>query len=146
MKKYKGFLLIVMLFVSLLFVGGYSTPVFATTEATTTETETLRTRKFATNDKNNTMKSQDIWDACKNAIIEYQEEIDLITTILIGAFLIIAAIVFVINCIRLSTIESHPLAKKQEYISLLYNVICVAGLGGVFFFAKFIIYLALGIQ
>lgn len=147
MQIIKKVLLSLVLLCSLCYIGGYSTSVYAgTTEASTTETETVKTRKFSTNDKNNTMKTKDIWTACQNAIQEYQTEINLITNILIAAFLVIAAIVFVIVCIRLTTIESHPLAKKQEYMSLLYTIVCVAGLGGVAIFAKFIIFLALGIN
>lgn len=133
-----------MLFFSLCFIGSYSTTVFATTEAATTET--VRTRKFATKDNYNTTKAEDIWDACKQSVQAYQNEINIVTNVLIAAFVIIAGIVSIINCIRLTTIEAHPLAKKQEYISLLYNVIGVSLLGGIFFFAKFIIFLALGIK
>lgn len=151
MKRIRKVLLSLVLLCSLCFIGGYSMPVYAvtteaTTEDTTTETATVKTRRFSTSDKNNTMKPQQIMEACKKSIENYQREIDIVTNILIAAFLIIAAIVFIINCIRLTTIESHPLAKKQEYASLLYTIICVAGLGGVAFFAKFILFLALGIE
>lgn len=146
-KKGKRMLIISMLLFAFCFISSYSTTALANTPATTeATTEDLQTRRFATVDTNNAIGPEAVWDKCSQAIRNYQQEIDIITNVLIAGFVIIAGIVFIINCIRLTTIESHPLARKQEYVSLLYNVIGVALLGGISFFAKFIIFLALDIK
>lgn len=105
----------------------------------------VQTRKYNTNEDINNMKSNSIWETCKDAILAFQEEINLIVNCLVGIFVMIGGIVFIINCIRLCTIESHPLARKQEYISMLITVGTIAGLGGIFFFGKLILFAALGV-
>lgn len=144
--KYKIIRMFHLLLLVLCLTGVLSTPVYAgTTEQPTTSTNSVQTRKYNTNDDINNMKANTIWSICKDAIIEFQDEINTIVNVLVGIFLMAGAIVFVINCIRITTIEAHPLARKKEYMSMLVTVGTIAGLGAVFFFSKFILFTALGI-
>ena len=119
----------------------FSTPTIV--HADTTETTDTRTPYYNTD--NNNVSSSEMWNAVKDSIMEFQDEVDLIANILIGAFVILASIAFIINTLRLSTAPSHPIQKRKLMIDLIMNLAGVALLGGIGVFVKFIIFASLGI-
>ena len=94
----------------------------------------------------NKVSANKIIQAAQSAIMEYQDMIKIIATVLLGIGLLVLGITLVINFIRMASCPSHPIQKRKLMLDILMNCICISLLGAVYAVVRLIIYAAVGIM
>lgn len=77
------------------------------------------------------------------ALNELKNIIKFISQFALGIAILTSILILIINLIRLSVAPSHPIQRRKLFLDITFNIICIAILGGITFFTRLAITIAL---
>ena len=84
------------------------------------------------------------YDDMKKQLKLFENQISLVTTFALGVAILTGLLILILNCVKLASMPSHPIKRRECIFNILYCFICFALLGGITLFTKLAIQIVFG--
>ena len=80
----------------------------------------------------------------KTALRSFENMITVATSFYIGISILTSFLVLMITTVKISTMPSHPIKRRETFVNLIYSIICFALTGGATLFSRLILQIIYG--
>lgn len=84
------------------------------------------------------------YENMKKQLKLFENQISLVTTFALGVAILTGLLILILNCVKLASMPSHPIKRRECMFNILYCFICFALLGGITLFTKLAIQIVFG--